>query len=102
MRRFGRKVASLIKEAAPITKLISEFPALRAGQWKIIEEVLRRTSLAPLASPYPMLSLTILSVEAEGLVDFRGGRGSPPSGRTFARSMMRSLDLFCQFCRFVP
>ena len=29
MRRSAARVASLIKEAAPKTKLISEFPALR-------------------------------------------------------------------------
>ena len=43
------------------------------GQWKWMEEVQRRTSLAPLASPCFMLSL--LSLETEGLLAFQARAG---------------------------
>ena len=50
-----------------------------------MEEVPRRTSLAPLASPCS--STSFIGVETEGLLDYQGGRGPFPfySG-TFARS----------------
>ena len=58
-----------------------------AGQWKWMEEVPRRTSLAPLASPCFVLCL--LRVEPEGLLDVPGKGGDhchctaePPPGHT--------------------
>ena len=52
-------------------------------------EVPRRTSLAPLASPY--FVHCVKRVETEGLSSTRGGRGSFPwYGGTFARSYLVS------------
>ena len=38
--------------------------------WKLLEELLCRTSLVPLASPYFLLRL--IGVETEGLLDYQG------------------------------
>ena len=43
------------------------------GQWKWLEEVPRRSSLAPLASP--CLVLCLLRLETEGLLDYQGRAG---------------------------
>ena len=57
------------------------------GQWRWMEEVPRRTSLVPLASPCFVVRL--IGVETEALLDYQGGGGGgsfPLYGGTFARS----------------
>ena len=50
-----------------------------------MEEVLRRTSLVPLA--FPCFVYCLIGVDKEGLLDYQGGRGSCALyGGTFARS----------------
>ena len=44
-----------------------------AGQWKSLEEVPRRTSLAPIGSPFSVLCL--IGAETEGLLDYQGRTG---------------------------
>ena len=47
-----------------------------ARQWKWLEEVPRCTLLSPIA--FPCFVLCLIGVEAEGLLDYQGGRGSFP------------------------